>query len=611
MVDEDTERTYTFDGTGRTIVSGGLHDKYILASGPSEDGTGHYRKTGTGSLLVSNTNSTYHGNTIVEAGTIRFTSAAHLANTSAIVSTGGAIGVDFGIFSNATLLAKFDEADTGGIMVQPSEAAMNLDFTSGPLVSARNTSVAAPESGITYTGTITPGGSEYRLGGGSGTLTLPNQNQLTGDHGLVVTNGGEVRLAASHNYTGPTVVSDYAFTSRTNQAIADTTTGISQQMYAPTTLTVGSLKSGGIDSSVGRSSNDASNLVIQGSTLRIDGATDKIQRLFTVGSRGATIETVGETRAFFVNSGAIEMTPAGTATTRTLTLACESIVNGMDSLISDATDGGVVGLTKTGVGKWELFGNNTYSGPTRIREGQLNVNRVQTGTGDTIVEADGTLGGVGAVGGNVIADGAIAPGRSVGTLQVAGNLALSASSELVIEIANVTPGSYDRLEVGGNAQLAGTLRVELLGSPGNVYAPKLGDVFGFLSVSGGAGGMFDTLDLPSLAPGLTWSINPGNVTVFLHVVAALPGDYSMNGVVDAADFTVWRDTLGQTGNGLAADGNNDQRIDDADLAVWRSQFGQSLPGAGQAATNVPEPAALSIALLAAVGIVQLRAWRRW
>ena len=149
VVDEDTERTFTFDGTGRTFVTGGLHDKFIFSSGPAPDGIGHFRKTGSGSVVVSGIVSDYHGSTIIEAGTLRFENASHLANSSFINSTGGALGVDTGIFSNAALLAKIDAADTGGLMLIPAEAAANLDFTAGPLANAANMSVAAPEAGIT------------------------------------------------------------------------------------------------------------------------------------------------------------------------------------------------------------------------------------------------------------------------------------------------------------------------------------------------------------------------------------------------------------------------------------------------------------------------------
>ena len=606
VADEDTERTFTFDGTGRTVVNGGLHDKYVFNQGPASDGLGHFRKSGTGTVFVRYTVSSYHGSTIVEAGSLRFDSAAHLANTGSIVSTGGALGVDTGFFSNPVLVAKLDAADTGGIMLAPTEAAMNLDFTAAPLANAANVSVAAPEDGITYTGAITPNNNIYRLGGGSGTLTLPNTNQLTGSRGLMVTNGGEVVLGAKNNYSGPTVVSDYAFTSRTNQAIADTTTGISQSLFAPTTLTVASLKSGGVDSSIGNSSNDAANLTIRGSTLRIDGETDKIQRLFTVGVRGATIETVGATRAFFENPGAIVMEPAGATASRTLVLVAESAVNGMHPLIQDAADGDSVGLTKSGIGTWELFGDNSYSGPTLVRQGQLNVNGTQTGTGETVVEVGAKLGGIGTVGGNVALRGIISPGRSTGTFHIGGNLTLDDTSETLIEITNVTPGSFDRIEVAGNAQLNGTLHVELSSPVGPAYNPKLGDVFPFLAVSGGAGGMFDHFDLPALAEGLAWELNPGNVTVFLNVIAALAGDYNFNGVVDAADYTVWRDSLGQHGIGLAADGDRNQVVDELDYAVWKSQFGTMLAGAGQSAYETvpaPEPACLPILAVLVVGFI--------
>ena len=39
------------------------------------------------------------------------------------------------------------------------------------------------------------------------------------------------------------------------------------------------------------------------------------------------------------------------------------------------------------------------------------------------------------------------------------------------------------------------------------------------------------------------------------VPPSLAGDYNGDGVVDAADYTVWRDTFGQTGADLAADGD--------------------------------------------------------
>ncbi len=64
------------------------------------------------------------------------------------------------------------------------------------------------------------------------------------------------------------------------------------------------------------------------------------------------------------------------------------------------------------------------------------------------------------------------------------------------------------------------------------------------------------------------------------------GDYNHNGVVDAADYTIWRDMLGQSGLApySGADGSGDGTIGPEDYEAWRSHFGQTLPqpGAGSA-----------------------------
>jgi hypothetical protein len=59
---------------------------------------------------------------------------------------------------------------------------------------------------------------------------------------------------------------------------------------------------------------------------------------------------------------------------------------------------------------------------------------------------------------------------------------------------------------------------------------------------------------------------------------ALPGDYNRNNEVDAADFVLWRQTLGQNGVGpfTGADGNGDSVIDQDDYEVWQANFGKSL-----------------------------------
>ena len=55
------------------------------------------------------------------------------------------------------------------------------------------------------------------------------------------------------------------------------------------------------------------------------------------------------------------------------------------------------------------------------------------------------------------------------------------------------------------------------------------------------------------------------------------GDYNYDGLVDASDYTLWRDKLGSTTN-LAADGNGNGVVDAGDFIAWSSHFGQSVGG---------------------------------
>src|SRR4029077_10791095 len=63
------------------------------------------------------------------------------------------------------------------------------------------------------------------------------------------------------------------------------------------------------------------------------------------------------------------------------------------------------------------------------------------------------------------------------------------------------------------------------------------------------------------------------------------GDYNRNGIVDAADYTVWADALGKsvTAPYAGADGNGDGQVTWADYDVWRWNFGKRLASFGAAA----------------------------
>jgi hypothetical protein len=89
------------------------------------------------------------------------------------------------------------------------------------------------------------------------------------------------------------------------------------------------------------------------------------------------------------------------------------------------------------------------------------------------------------------------------------------------------------------------------------------------------------------------------------------GDYNGNDVVDAADYVVWRETLGQAvaTNGDGADGNRNGTVDPDDYNVWRMNFGRVFPGPASGAAStaaVPEPATCGLF----AWILGLASWSR-
>ncbi|MGD9637101.1 MAG: hypothetical protein AB7U97_27715, partial [Pirellulales bacterium] len=100
--------------------------------------------------------------------------------------------------------------------------------------------------------------------------------------------------------------------------------------------------------------------------------------------------------------------------------------------------------------------------------------------------------------------------------------------------------------------------------------------------------------------------------VLSTVSPGLAGDYNGDSIVNAADYSVWRDHLGLVGGATASqgDGDGDGDVDNLDYTVWKSNYGMSGPfGAGAVAGNsqaVPEPTAwltvcLGLALVATYG----------
>jgi autotransporter-associated beta strand protein len=645
----DSDRILTMEGSGKTFVTGGIHNEAPGADLPNRNG--HFRKRGSGTIVIdfdesnmADTPTDYRGDTYVEGGNLHFATDSDLPDAGTtfgtesgdILSRSGAVGVDTGVIGNAMFLnlihnsstPNFSAATTppffrtfvflnrqittrwdhGGMMLGEDEYDEDLDF-SGDLASglgrAANMTLAAWETGSTYTGTITPSSSvarypdTYQLGGGRGTLTLPNSNQLTGSRNLRVDNGGEVSLESTNNYSGSTEVRDN------------------------TTLTVTSLADGA--SSIGTST-AADDLVLQNGTLKYVGSAASTNRLFTVGTAGATIDSSGSGPINFTNSGPLAIDVAedreGIASSSVRGIAAifgiptfnghdgpvmfdtRDLVAGMaisvaaseettadpfnlngdpqtqgigdDLIVTSVPEPDVIGVGEEDVTEgplpgpaddeipWigftstfphirynfgpaparmlNLEGDNTGDnilgpqitdaadrdeagggggpggkgsvGITKAGEGKwLLANANNTYTGDTVVE-QGTLGALSVGTGDVYVEegGTLAPGMSVHTLQVGGIYNQAQGGALEIEIEGNAPGQYDALHVLGD--------------------PDIGD--------------------PE------------------------PGDYNNDYVVNAADYAVWRNLLGQS-VALPNEGEDvtPGQVTEEDYVFWRENFGDS------------------------------------
>jgi YVTN family beta-propeller protein len=122
---------------------------------------------------------------------------------------------------------------------------------------------------------------------------------------------------------------------------------------------------------------------------------------------------------------------------------------------------------------------------------------------------------------------------------------------------------------------------------------------------------------------VTHGVNPGTISIvdtatfsvvdtmnvgagpYSIVMAAIDtsGDFNRNGDVDAGDYLTWRKSFGMTvTNGAEADGNRDGVVDASDYIIWRKNL-QANSGSDNAHLPVPEPHALTLALLGGIAAI--------
>lgn len=279
-----------------------------------------------------------------------------------------------------------------------------------------------------------------------------------------------------------------------------------------------------------------------------------------------------------INIGDLTATAAQSATSNgevTLQDVQLSLAGGID--VANLAGGGGSG-TNTAIGKLSLSSSSATSAT-------LSIATIAAGTQGT---ANGTLtlnpSFVDISGAAILGDGATlemtlaGPNRANGT---------------------AGPGQYAAIDAG-TLQLDGDLVVLL----DETFTPMVGQSFSLL-VASTISGSFDSIGLPVLPSGLDWQMSQSSSDFIISLVSiSLSGDYNLDGSVDAADYTVWRDTLGQSGVGLAADGNNSGIVDSADYEIWKTNFG-SESSLVAVSSGIPEPSTIVLMLLYCLSTSQL------
>lgn len=238
------------------------------------------------------------------------------------------------------------------------------------------------------------------------------------------------------------------------------------------------------------------------------------------------------------------------------------------------------------------FSTRTFSqdGPARSKGGQPTWNPFKLPSGET-----GLSGAI--VDPHTIGNS----NNTINRIQLNAGVPSTFYFHVVTDNTNLEHNPTNRLRARGNA---GGIDIEANTYPQTAQLSFNGiaDVYTF-RYDGFAAGDFIKLQLNGdAAPALGASFGGLLFDTSFDPVVTLPlaGDYNRDNYVDAADYVVWRQTVGQSGYFLPADGNSDNQIDDDDFAVWQANYGSSVSSAGHSLGKpvaVPETGGLLLALI--------------
>ena len=360
-------------------------------------------------------------------------------------------------------------------------------------------------------------GQQYRIDTNSQNVTLATALTSTGGS-FTKLGAGTLTLTAANTYTGGTTISAGTVSvgdgSTTGSIVGDVANSGTLAFNRSDALTYAGVVSG----TGAMSKSGAGTLTLTGNNTYTGGTTINAGTV-SVGDGSITGSIVGDV----ANSG-------------TLTF------NRSDALTYGGVVSGTGSLTKDGAGTLTLTDANTYTGATTVTAGQLTVDGSISGSSLTTVESGAVLGGSGTVGALLVKDGGtIAPGNSLGILNVIGNTIWEAGGNYNWQLLDATGAAgtgWDQLSITGSLDLSGL-------TPGNPFKVNVWSLSDAL-LDG------DALDFDSSGGIYSWPIATalGGITGFDANNFFIDTD-AVNGTSGFTnDFTGGTFSMSQTGNNL-------------------------------------------------------------
>jgi autotransporter-associated beta strand protein/T5SS/PEP-CTERM-associated repeat protein len=498
--------TSAIDNRGQIVAN--FTDTLTLSADISGDGS--LTKAGPGTLVLTGTNS-YTGGTTVTGGLINFMAGG--LGTGTITVDGG--GLQWAAGNTSDISGQLAAIGSGGATFDTNGNNVSLATTltgPGSLTKAGNGTLTLAALN-TYAGGTTVNG---------GTLAVAQDGNLGAAGGGLVLGGGTLQLlgnvtsARSVTLNGPGGTID---TNGNNGTLSGNIGGAG----GLTKVGAGTLALWGASSYTGATN-------VNGGTLQAGAANVFASTsAFTVAS-GATLDFNGfnQTLASLAGAGSVTM-GAGSMT-----------VGGNNaSTTFSGTISGAGGLTKNGTGALTLSGANAFTGLTTVNAGSLVVNGSLAGA--VTVNGGGVLNGTGRMGALVSNGGVIAPGNSIGTLNVNGNFTQNGGT---YQVEVNAAGQNDRINVAGSAALNGGT-VQVLAQAGT-YARNT--TYTILNAAGGLNGAYSgvTSNFAFLVPSLSYDAN--NVYLLLFQSASAfaagaqtPNQYAVGTVLDQVNATATGD----------------------------------------------------------------------